>query len=122
MLGVSGRTLARRIAAAAKAAGLLGSLGPGRNGSGSSRRWRFRCRRASRRPMGFSGYARQVRTGRTRQPGGRRQLLRGLSRFDDAPAAPIDRRSLGQLPRQPSAPRVPVRPESRAHVATGLEP
>ena len=92
VFGVSGRTLARRIAAAAKAAGLHGAFsghsGQGWNGSGSSGRWRVRCRRSSRGPMGFCRYARQVRTGRTRQPGSRRRLLPRLSRGASG-AAPV---------------------------------
>ena len=53
---------------------------------------------------------------RARRPWSRRQLLRGLSRLDDAPAAPSTADHRGQPPRQPSAPRVLVCPESRAHV------
>ena len=53
---------------------------------------------------------------RARRPWSRRQLLRGLSRLDDAPAAPSTADHRDSPPRQPSASRVLVCPESRAHV------
>ena len=53
---------------------------------------------------------------RARRPWSRRQLLRGLSRLDDAPAAPSTADHRDSPPASRPPPRVLVCPESRAHV------
>ena len=120
---------------------LLRALRQGWNGSGSSVRWHFRCRRAGRRPMGFRRHACHVRTRRTGRTWSRRQLLRGLNRSNrprrcvsrphSRPLAHRRPPSPGRSPPrratppdsspEPSAPRPPVARSTRPEAVRGRQ-